>query len=117
MLADAAQRAVFDFLARDDAEILEDALEQILLGEKWIEHERSVGRAIDRLEQRPAQRRLSRADVAGDDHEAFAAPDRILQQLERAGVRRAPIEKLRIGRQTERLLGKPVIALVHGLAL
>ena len=78
-----ASRPALMLVARDDAEVLEDPLQQILLGQERIQHQRRERRAIDLLEQRPAQRRLAGADVAGDDDEAFAAADRVLQQLER----------------------------------
>src|SRR5262249_34854331 len=103
-----------DFLARDDAEVLQDALQQIFLGKKRIEHQRRERGAIDLLEERPAQRRLAGPDVAGDDDEALAPADGVLQQIERVGVRTAAIEILRIRRQAERLLGESVILLVHG---
>src|SRR5205814_1972319 len=72
-----------------------------------------VGGAVDLLQQRPAQRRLAGANVAGDDDEAFAPMDGVLEQIERVGVRLAAIEILRIRSQAERLFGEAVIALVH----
>src|SRR5256885_1448959 len=100
-------------LPRDDAEVLQDALQQILFGEEWIQDERRERRSIDLLEQRAAQRRLAGADVAGDDDKAFAPADGVLQQIERIGVRLAAIQVLRVRREAERLLREPVIALVH----
>ena len=50
-------------------------LQQVLLGQERVQHERGERRPIDLLEQRAAQRRLAGADVAGDDDEAFSAPD------------------------------------------
>src|SRR5581483_1932418 len=107
------QASVARVLARDDAEVLQDALEELLFGEKRIQHERRERRPIDLFEQRAAQRRLPRADVAGDGDEPFAAPNRVLQQIERVRVRLAPVQILRVRRQTERLLREPVVALVH----
>ena len=101
------QPAGLELVARDDAEVLEDPLEQILFRQERVQHERRERRPIDLLEQRAAQRRLAGADVAGDDDEAFAAADGVLQQVERVGVRLAPIEILRIRRQAERLLENP----------
>src|SRR5262249_42953129 len=52
LLADVRQPSGLGVVARDDAEILQDALEQILFGQERIEHERRERRAIDLLEQR-----------------------------------------------------------------
>ena len=70
-------------------------------------------KAVDLLEQHPTERRLASADVAGDDHEALAPLNRVLQQLEGVGVPLAAIEEFRIRREAERLLGEPVVAFVH----
>ena len=80
---------------------------------KYLYKSESHANAFDLLQQRPAQRGFSSADVAGDDDEAFAAADGVLQQIECIPVRLASIEILRIRRQAERLLGKSVIAFVH----
>ena len=77
------QPAGLQLVARDDAEVLEDPLQQILFGQERIQHQRRERRAIDLLEQRAAQRRLAGADVAGDDDEALAPADGVLQQVER----------------------------------
>src|SRR5262249_17959499 len=116
LLADAREPAGLRVLARDDAEVLENPLQQVLLREKRVQHERRERRPVDLLEQRAAQRRLARADVPGDDDEAFAATDGVLQQVERVAVRLAAIEILRVRRQAERLFGEPVIRFVHVLA-
>ena len=104
------------FVAGDDAEVLQDPLQQVFLGQKRVQNQRRERLPIDLLEQRPAERRLSGPDVAGDDDESFAAADGVLQQLERVGVRLAAVQVLRIGRQAERLLGEPVIVFVHQCA-
>ena len=116
LLGDVREPAGFHLVARDDAEVLEDPLEQVLLGQERVQHERGERRPIDLLEQRAAQRRLAGADVAGDDDEALAAPDGVLQQVERVAVRLAAVEILRVRRQAERLLREPVIAFVHVIA-
>ena len=107
------QLTSLDVLARDHAEVLQDALEQILFRHERVEDQRGERIAIDIFQQGPAQRRLARADVSGDDDEAFAPADGVLEQLEGVRVRRAPVQKLRIRRQAERLLVESVVALVH----
>src|SRR5262249_61998639 len=87
--------------------------EELVLGHARVQQKRGERRAIDLLEDRTAQRRLAGADVAGDDDEALAAPDRVLQKVERVAVRLAAIEELRIRRQAERLLRESVIVFVH----
>src|SRR5207253_1881804 len=64
-LGDAREPSLFHLLAGHHAEVLQDSLEQILLGKKRIEDERREGGAVDFFEQRAAQRRLAGADVAG----------------------------------------------------
>src|SRR5258706_1055661 len=92
LLADAHQPARLELFAGDDPEVLKDSLEQILLGEKRVQHKRGERRSIDLLEQRATQRRFAGPDVAGDDDEPFAAADGVLQQIERPGVRLAAIQ-------------------------
>ena len=108
-----SQAAALDLVARDDAELLEDEPQQIVLRQERVQHQRGERLPVDLLEQRAAERRLAGADVAGDDDEALAAADGVLQQLERVGVRRALVQVLGIGRQAERLFREPVIVLVH----
>ncbi len=114
-LLTAAQVSRLQFLARDDAEVQQDPLQQVLFGEKRIQHERGERRSIDLFEQGAAERGLAGADVTGHDNEALAPSDGVLKQIERVGVRLAPVEVLRIRRQAERLFGKSVKIFVHGL--
>jgi hypothetical protein len=102
-----------DLVARDDPEVLQDALQQILFRRERVQHQRGERRPIDLVEQRAAEGRLAGADVTGHHDEPFAALDGVLQQVERVGVRLAAIEILRVRRQAERLLGEPVVGLVH----
>ena len=107
------QPPALDVFARDDAEILQNELQQILFRQERVQHQRRKRVPVDLFEQRAAKRRLAGADVAGNDHEPFATPDGVLQQLERVRVRLALEEKFRIRCQAERLFREPVIVLVH----
>ncbi len=49
--------------------------------------------SIELFEQRPAQRGLAGADVAGQDDEAFLAADRLPDLLQREVVRLAAVQK------------------------
>ncbi len=86
LLAHAREPAGFDLLARDHAEVLKDALEEVLFGQERVQDERRERIAIDLFEQRAADRRLAGPDVARDDDEAFPPADGVLQEIERVAV-------------------------------
>ncbi len=80
LLGDRRHRGALRLFAREDAEVLQDPLQQVFFSEERIQHQRGERRPIDLLEERAAQRRLDGADVSGDDGEAFAPADGVLQQ-------------------------------------
>ena len=86
LLADLAHVGVRELVTRDDAEVLQDELEQIGLRQKRVEKQRAEGLSVETLEERSTQRGLAGADVPGDDDEALATTQRVLEQLECAGV-------------------------------
>src|SRR6185312_9245690 len=71
--------------------------------------------AIEVLEEVAHQRRLPGADLAGDDDEALALVDAVLEVRERALVAATAEVERRIGIELERLAGQPVEGFVHAL--
>ena len=65
-------------------------------------------RAIELLEEAADDRRLAGADFAGDDDEAFALVEPVLQICKRALVPAAAEEERRIGVELKGLAGQPV---------
>ena len=70
--------------------------------------------AVDVLEQVAHDRRLAGADFAGDDDEALALVEPILQVGERALVPAAAEVERRIGVELERLARQVIEGFVHG---
>ena len=102
-------------ILRDHAEAEEHFAQQLLDRQERVEDERRERGFVELLEQRPAQRGLAGADVAGEDDEAFFAADGLPDLLQREVVRLAAVQKPRIRRQAERRLDESVVVLVHAL--
>ncbi len=113
VLARGRKPPAFQRILRDDPESEEHLAKQLLNRQERVEDQRGERRLIELLEQRPAQRGLAGADVAGQDNKAFLAPDRLPDLLQGKVVRFASVQKPRIRRKTERGLNESVIVLVH----
>ncbi len=99
----AGQAAALQIGERHDAEVHEQHLQQVFARHERIGHECRERPSIEMLQHRSNQRRLARADLAGQDDEPFAAADAGQQFFERRGVRGTAIEEARIRREAERL--------------
>ncbi len=70
-------------------------------------------RRIELLQQAADDRRLARADLAGDDDETLALVEPVLEIGERALVAAAAVVERRIGVELEGLPGQSVEGFVH----
>ena len=61
----------------------------------------------------PDQRRLARADVAGDDDEALALREAVAEIGHRGAMGLALEPEARVRRQLEGAIAEPVVAVVH----
>ena len=89
-------------VGRDDPEVLQHLLQEIVAFEQRVVDDGDEGVSIEPLQHGAAEERLAAADLAGDDHQWFPAADRIRQFLKRVGMRCAFEQIPRIGRQAER---------------
>ncbi len=101
-------------LARDDAEVDQHPLEQIVEGEKRIADDGRHRAAIELIDHGGAQQRLSGAGRRGQDRHGVAAGDGRQQRFGRRVVGGAVIEEAQIGRGAERSIVKPVKRFVAG---
>src|SRR5690606_4860652 len=101
------------FLRIWDAQLLADVLEKIPRRELRIEDQRDLGLLGKLLEEAADQRRLARADLAGELDEAAAFGDAVDQMSERVGMPAAQVEVPRIRRDRERFLVEPEEFRVH----
>ena len=97
-----------------DAELFGNKAQQIVALD-LCRHQLDRGQPvrIDRVHQMADQRRLARADIAGDDDEAFALRQPIAKVGHRLAVRSALEIESGIGRQLERASGEAVELIVH----
>ena len=65
------------------------------------------------LEQRATQRRLARADFAGDLHETFPLTNSIEQMVERFAMLRTVKQEPRVGRDVEWRFAQAIVIQVH----
>jgi len=96
------------------AELEENSLEHLGLGDAGVEDERGLeaGR-VELVEEPAAQGGFSATDFSDENYESLALLDAIFEVLERVDVRRAQIEKLRVRGDVEGHLRETVEALVH----
>ena len=109
----AAQPSGREIFRRDDAELDEDDLEEILARRKRVGDEGAERLAIEIGQHRPAQRRLPGPDVAAEHAQALAAADPRQEIVECRAVRAAVVEERRIGGKAEGLFGEAVERLVR----
>ncbi len=98
----AARRGGIASHARDDAEVAQHLMQQIVGAQQRIRDDREEDPSfVKPFQQCPAQHRLAGADLAGDDDDAFAAAERFGHF--RAGARMRSAEELesQIGREAE----------------
>ena len=72
-------------ILRDHAEVLEHLLEEVVALEHRVVDDREECLARNPLHDRPAQECLPGADLAGDDNQRFASPERVGELLESRG--------------------------------
>src|SRR5262249_56338901 len=90
------------------SEVGQHAPQQRLARRAAIADERGEGTAIELLHHDPAQRRLSRPEIAGEHYETAAIADRGQQLLAGGVVRSTVIEEPRIGRKRARLFAEAI---------
>ena len=93
--------------------VRQNRLHQIEFVQKRVQKESRADVLFDRVEHGAAQCRLAGADIAINNHEAFAPLYRVVEKFECAVVRLAAIEILRIGSEAEWRLDEAVILFVH----
>jgi hypothetical protein len=100
--------------AQRDVQLARDRLEQLHRVEQRVEDQRDARVRGQLLEQQPADRRLARADLAGELHEAAAAAlaDAEQQVRERVPVALAQEDEARIRGDGERRLAQAVVGQV-----
>ncbi len=101
-----------DVVARDHAEVEQDLAQQLVHRQEGVEHQRRERRLVEPRQQRPGDRGLAGADVAGEHDHAFVPARRVEQLADGLLVRFAQIEEMRVGRQRERRLREAVVLLV-----
>ena len=110
------QGAFSDFVARDQPEIAQDDAQNLSAGHVRIQHEGGKCAVTKRIDDRARQRRLARSGLAGQQQNAFAAPQSNQQIVVRAPMRRAPEHETRIGGKRKRLFAETVEGLIERLA-
>ena len=93
-------------ILRDDAEVLEHLLQQLVAFEHRVVDDRQEGPALQLLDDAAAEKRLARPDFAGDHDQRLAPLQRVGHLFTRRSVRRAVEEESRVGGDAERRLAK-----------
>jgi len=96
-----------------EAEFSRDGLHQPVRVQRRVEDERGGKHAVELFEQRAAQRRLARADLAGELHEALALADAVKQVIIRFAVSPAVKQKTRVRRKVERRQFQSIVFQIH----
>src|SRR5665213_536428 len=73
--------------------------------------------SVEMFQQRPAQGRLARADLAGELHKALALADAIEQMIERLAMLGAVKQEARVRRDVERRLLQSIKLQIHARLL
>ena len=104
-------------LAIGNPKVREDVLENAVKRERGVEDEGDRGLSVEPLPKGVEQGGLSRAHLAGQDHEAFALLDTVLELGERLLMPRTHVEEFGIRGRVEGLLAESVEGQVHATAL
>ena len=96
-----------------DPQVLNNELNELQVREIRIEDERGFGLVIQPVKEHAAERGLTRADLSGDDQDAFALLDAENQMRKGFSVMNAGEEKFRVGRDIEGVFSKTVKFVIH----
>ena len=99
-----------------DAEVAEELAQEIVGAERRVDDRREQGVRPHVVRDRPAQHRLAGPCRAGDDDNAFAGAKGQHHLFEGLGVRAAPEEEARVGRQAERRFDELEVFVVRARA-
>ena len=84
------------------AEFGGDGLHQFVAAHHRVQNQSRGKTRVELFQQRAAERRLARADLAGELHEALALADAVEQVVERLAMLRAVKKEARVRRDVER---------------
>ena len=104
----AAETATRQIADRNHPEIDEQRLQQIFAGDEWVGDKGRKCAPVELLQHRSTEGRLAGADFTRQYDQTFPAMYSRQNFVERRSVCRAPEQKARVGRQTERLLEQSV---------
>ena len=100
-------------ILRDDAEILEQLLDEVVAIEQRVGDDREERLEGQALQHGPAQQGLAGADVAGDDHQGFAPLEGVGDLRQGGRVRGARKQESGVGDKAERRLVQSEIRFVR----
>ena len=106
--ANGGERSAAEIFVRHETEIAQDDTEDLGPGHVGVEDHRGKRARPERFQDGAAERGLARAGLAGEQQHALAPPQPVQQLAERALVRLAQVEELRIGGDRKRLIVEAV---------
>src|SRR4030042_6430299 len=99
---------------RRKSKLEDDRLQQFILGEEGVKEDGSLYLFVQPSQDRPAGRRLSRADIPRKDHKSLSLVDAIEKRFDGCAMALAQIEKLGIRRKGKGFFSETIKFFVHG---